>query len=271
VRVVVERHIFYNNSAFDTDVGETDDDAIASDKTALLPGKTATFANYTSYGLGMNGIMVDIGGPTGEITAADFEFRVGNDNDSANRIELGSIPSVDVRQGQGVGGSDRVTIVFDDNVIQNEWLQVTVLADNLGLAQDDVFYFGNAIGESGNSAVDAKVNAVDVLLARNNPRGLLDEVPIDFRHDYNRDGRVNATDMLIARENQTHLLDALKLISVPGGKTAVVEGTVGKRSTSEVPVDWLYDVDWPAKSAKSSKSSREGETGLAELLAVYEW
>ena len=48
----------------------TDDEAIASDKVALLPGETATFANYTSYARGINGIMVDIADLASEPTLA---------------------------------------------------------------------------------------------------------------------------------------------------------------------------------------------------------
>ena len=47
-------------------------------KTALLPGQTATFNNYTSYSLGINGIMVDFDHLPGTVTAADFEFKMGN-------------------------------------------------------------------------------------------------------------------------------------------------------------------------------------------------
>ena len=42
--------------------------------------------------------------------------------------------------------------------------QVTVLAnDHTGLAADDVFYFGNMIGDTGNSAADTNVNSSDLL------------------------------------------------------------------------------------------------------------
>ncbi len=40
--------------------GASDDDAIAPDKEALLPGQAVTFANATSYEKGLNGIMVDL-------------------------------------------------------------------------------------------------------------------------------------------------------------------------------------------------------------------
>ena len=46
--------------------------------------------------------------------------------------------------------------------ISKQWLQVTVKAtENTGLAQNDVFYYGNAIGEVGDSTVNAIVNATD--------------------------------------------------------------------------------------------------------------
>ena len=59
----------------------SDDNAIATDKTAYLPGSgAATFANVSSYTAGINGIMVDISGTHGTLTANDFIFKVGNNN-----------------------------------------------------------------------------------------------------------------------------------------------------------------------------------------------
>ncbi|NIM48762.1 MAG: hypothetical protein GTO22_05810, partial [Gemmatimonadales bacterium] len=63
-----------------------------------------------------------------------------------------------------------MTIIWPTGAINNQWLQVTVLANaDTGLSETDVFYFGNAIGESGNSPTDAMVNAADMLGARDNP------------------------------------------------------------------------------------------------------
>src|SRR6185503_12092782 len=48
---VAGRHVFYNNSKFDgasAAVNAADDGAVAPDKLALLPGQTASFANFTS-------------------------------------------------------------------------------------------------------------------------------------------------------------------------------------------------------------------------------
>ncbi len=93
VNPVAGRRIFYNNSRYDGHTGYLsgdpaanayDDGAIATDKAALQPGGTATFANYTSFSRGINGIMVDILGLKGMPTAADFQFKVGNDDDPAH-------------------------------------------------------------------------------------------------------------------------------------------------------------------------------------------
>ena len=194
---IAGRYIFYNNSKFDA---AGDGAAIATDKTALLPGYNATFDNYTSYSLGINGIIVDINGLANAsgLTAADFLFQVGN---GAGWTDAPDPTSIYAPGGGGAGGSDRVTITWDDNVIQNQWLKVTVLADaNTGLAAPDVFYFGNAIGESGNSAADAVVDSTDEVASRTHKTGFT-AAAIDNHYDYNRDGRVNATDDLIARHN----------------------------------------------------------------------
>jgi len=212
---VVGRHVFYNHSAFDGDdpaANAADDGAIAPDKRALVPGEAATFANYTSYSRGINGVMVDIDFLAGTPTAADLEFRLGNDDRPDGWTTAPDPNSITVRPQEGAGGSDRVTITWPDGAIANQWLRVTVLATpRTGLIADDVFYFGHAAGESGDSSGDARVNAIDALMARNNPRTLTDPAPINFPYDYNRDARVNASDLLVARSNQTHLLDALRL------------------------------------------------------------
>ena len=96
-----------------------------------------------------------------------------------------------------------MTIVWADNAIQNKWLQVTVLAtSHTGLSSADVFYFGNAIGESGNFTDDAVVDSRDESLALANKSGF-SAAPITDSYDYNRDGRVTVADVLMARRNHT--------------------------------------------------------------------
>jgi len=250
------RWVFYDNSGFDggySGANVWDNAAIATDKQALLPGQTAGFVNYTSYSRGINGVMVDVEDLPEDavLDGDDFEFHVGNNN-APDTWPAAPVPnSISMRSGPD--DSDRVTVVWSDGAILNQWLRVKVLANaDTGLDEPDVFYFGNAVGEAGNSAGDAKVNATDVLLARNNPRNFLNPAPINFAYDFNRDRRVNAADMLLARDNQTHFLDALKLITVPDAKRdsaheAVFGQTGGEESKSREDawgaMAWWYEFE----------------------------
>jgi hypothetical protein len=216
VPTVSGRHVFYNNSAFDGNdpiAGAADDDAIALDKFALLPGDNAIFTNYTTYDRGINGVMVDIDKLSGTPTAADFEFRIGND-DSPEDWALASTPlEVSVRRGAGFAKSDRVTFTWPDGSIVNQWLQVTVKATAAtGLATPDVFYFGSTVGDTLNHPFNTIVNAVDEIGIRNHAT---DSAAINDQYDINRDGAVNAADEMIARANSTAFGTALPLIRPP--------------------------------------------------------
>ncbi len=125
--------------------------------------------------------------------------------------------SVTVRRGAGVGGSDRVTVIWADGDIQKQWLQVTVKA-NLAtlLANPDMFYFGNAVGDSGNSTTDTAVTTMDAMRARLDPhKSLLNPADIENPQDYNRSGVVSTMDEMIARLNNTTMLNDLNLITAP--------------------------------------------------------
>jgi subtilisin-like proprotein convertase family protein len=218
---VAGRQVFYNRSAWDGNdpaANASDDAAIAPDKTALLPGGTATFANYTSYSRGLNGIIVDIANLRGTPTASDFTFKVGNDNTPALWSAASAPVTITVRAGAGTGGSDRVTLIWNDNAIQGKWLQVTVLASAAtGLAADDVFYFGNAIGETGNSTQNAAVNGFDEAGVRSNPHTSSNPTDITDVYDINRDSFVNGLDEVKVRLFGTTSSTMLQLIALSGG------------------------------------------------------
>lgn len=209
---VAGRKLFYNNSYFDS---SSDADAIATDKTALLPGQTATTANVSSYSRGINGIFVDvIGLSASSLDASDFQFHIGNDN-TPDSWETATAPtSIDVLVGQGGNGSDRIALIWTDLAISKTWLQVQLLTTNTGLANSDVFYFGNALGDAMNSNDNLNVNATDQLLARANPASPLNRAAIDNLYDFNRDSLINATDQLLARANGTSPLNAVKYIDL---------------------------------------------------------
>jgi hypothetical protein len=224
---VVGRHIFYNQSRYDglgQGANPLDDGAIAPDKAALLPGQTATFANYTSYTRGINGVMIDVmnlpsAGQIGSLTAGDFVFKVGNSNTPSAWAPAPNPGAISVRPGAGIGGSDRITILWQNNAIMKQWLQITVNATAAtGLTSPDIFYFGNAIAESGNNQFDARVTVSDEVAARNNPYSAAAQgspVLLNNRWDYNRDGNVSAQDQISARNNQTTVVAALRLITAP--------------------------------------------------------
>ncbi|HZZ26561.1 MAG TPA: LamG-like jellyroll fold domain-containing protein, partial [Pirellulales bacterium] len=214
---VVARSIFYNDSSFDGENGSsnlTDLNAIATDKQALLPGETATFANYTSYSKGITGIMIDVANLVVLPRPDDFDFRVGNDNDPDNWAMAPTPYLINTYPGRGPGGSTQITVVWNDNVLQNEWLKVTLLAQpHLGLLADDTFYFGNAIGDTGDSTADAQVTVNDV--ARVNANNTTSASVVNI-YDINRDGVVNSQDAAIVNNNQTTAASSLQLISLAG-------------------------------------------------------
>jgi len=218
---VVGRSIFYNNSRFDgynPAITAADAAALATDKVALLPGQTAGFANYTSALAGINGIMVDIAGLTGTPTAADFLFHVGNNSAIDTWAEAPKPSAVSVQTGAGVGGSTRVTIVWPDGLIRNQWLQVDVrVTGNTGLAQPDVFYFGNSVAETGNTALNAQVNMTDQLATRANATAAGVMAAVTSRYDFNRDGLVNTTDELMTVAFASNAATALRLIAPGAG------------------------------------------------------
>jgi hypothetical protein len=220
---VVGRRVFYNRSFFDGNnaaANAGDDAAIDTTKSALLPGGTAGFTNYTGYSRGINGLMVDVMNLRGAPSAADFAFRTGNNNTPASWNALGTAPSVSVRTGAGSGGSDRVTLIWPDGTIVKTWLQVTVLANaNTGLAAPDVFYFGNAVGEVGNTTANAIVTAADESLIRLNFTTGFGTVPVTSQYDIDKNRFVQASDAALSRANQTTAFSALRLIAVPAGSS----------------------------------------------------
>jgi len=226
---VAGRFMFYNNSKWDSGA-LTNSDSIASNKTPLFQNETASFNNYTSYSKGINGILVDVAAlrETPDLTnwQTFFEFKVGNNDTPENWATAPAPSEIGVGVGEGTNGSDRVQLIWSDGDIAKTWLQVKILAnDNTGLSVDDVFYFGNAAGETGNSGGDARVNLADVSLTRQNQTGF-GSADILNPYDFNRDGRANLIDVSIARSSQSGF-SPLRLIT-PGGSGG--RGVNGGRS-----------------------------------------
>ena len=224
---VVGRQVFYNGSHFDgNDSAATPDDdfAIAPSpetsgplgKAALLPGEPATFVNYTNYFRGINGIMIDVQGLANAtaINEDDFDFRLGHHGAVASWESAPSPLSISVRQGEGRDGADRITIIWPDKAIEKTWLRVEVKSTaNTGLLSSDVHYWGNAIGETGDSSGNAFVNFIDFSATIANPHAF-GTARIDDRYDHNRDGQVNFIDASAVLGNGS-VATSLPLMSPP--------------------------------------------------------
>jgi hypothetical protein len=316
---VVGRQLFYNQSGTSSPlrydgnnaaINSNDDNAIALDKVAYIPnGVASTFANVSSYSKGINGLMIDLAGTHGSVVEpGDYIFRVGNNNTPAASWSLAPAPaSISVRAGAGVGGSDRIEIIWNTGDITKKWLQVVMKTDagtDTGLAQlagytagyGDVFYFGNALADSGlgDTSTLANVDSTDELEARNHPQTVFQTVLITNIRDYNRDAIVDTTDALLSRNNATTGLagasPSLRFLLLAAGSPpnapegdggdgggdggggggsvpSAVAMTSGSSSTSESTPTWLAD---SLSSSSASGSNGGGATGTALLQLLGE-
>ena len=236
---VVGRNVFYNDSFFDgndTSANAADDNAIATDKVALLPGETATFENYTSFEEGINGIIIDahLADPTA-FSAADIALATGVGSQFSDFSALNVSVDVSVRVGAGVDGSDRITIILPNGSVVNEFLQVSVLANQAtGLQSDDVFYFGNVVGDSGDRATDTRVDAGDLGGVQANLTAFA-TIDVENNYDFDRDGRVDSSDLGIIQSNLTAFV-SVPFITAPTLTTATSPVTVSAPATVTAPV-----------------------------------
>lgn len=101
------------------------------------------------------------------------------------------------------------------------------------LAETDVFYFGNAPGETGNSAVNALVSSVDALRILQNVSA---SAAIASRFDVNRDGRIGAGDRLVVLGNLSAIepLALLNLTGTPATSLSPVR-MVDRAASTHVP------------------------------------
>ena len=225
---IESRQVFYNNSSFDGNgatVGVEDDLAIGIGKFALLPGQTASFSNYTSYTNGLNGFFIDVSNlpKDVELTSADFSLAMGNGSSIADFTAIATPFEVSTRRVSGANSGDRVSLTIADGAVRGTWLQVTLLANaNTRLTANDVFYFGNSVGETGDSASDAAVTGSDVLGTRANRTSPFTPAGETNRFDFNRDQRVDGIDVLAARSGRTSPFSELQLITAPAGSSMVL-------------------------------------------------
>jgi VCBS repeat-containing protein len=272
---VMARHVFYNNSAWDgdnTSANSADDLAIANDKQPLLPGEMAGYANYTNFSRGINGVMVDVVGlPTDTtLVPSDFEFRVGRQYDVA-AWSAAPPPTITTRRGAGANGADRVTLIWPDGAVQNTWLEVRFKSGARSLlGHDDVFYFGNAIGETGSMPGNTFVTSVDVIGARDNQRGPFDLAPIDDVYDFNRDRLVTSADVIIARDHQAGALTAIPLIAAPPAAIAATAAAVPASADTAWQSEPLPQSLFPHAVRPIGDVNGDGRFDTSDLVEVFQ-
>lgn len=172
--------------------------ALATDKSPLFNGQTATFDNYTSYSRGINNIVLTVNNLSPHMDINDFVFKTGRTDDTST-WDIAPTPTLEIKD----VGFPVLSLNWQDNEIENTWLQVKILADEFnGLSNDTTFYFGNAIAETGNDPNNTRVNLADIGLTRSNQTAFT-PAAIDNVYDFDRDRRVNLADIGIARSNQT--------------------------------------------------------------------
>jgi hypothetical protein len=248
--LVSGRKLFYNQSAFDgnsASINTLDDSAIATDKSAYLPGAgVAVYNNISNYSRGINGIMIDIAG-TGthtSINANDFVFKVGNNNSPSTWATAPAPAAISVRTGAGTSGSDRVEITWAANAVKNTWLEVQVLATaNTGLPATDVFFWGNRVGDvtSPASGVNfiTNVSGDGSLVAGASPAS---NVGITSLYDVNRSNTIN-----VAGDRADVIANA------PGSLLRINIGTGGP---------------FAPQDDESDGTGGGGDAGIASALAV---
>ncbi len=257
---VVSASLFYDNSKFNHNVegfGASDEKAIDTSKSAYLPGAgTATFANLSSYTDGINGVMVDISGEPGSLTAGDFTFRVGTNNMPSLWAVAPTPSTVAVRAGSGTSGSDRVELTWTDGSITQEWLKVTVNADaNTGLATPYTFFYGSVMANSGTG--DTGTLAITSSTDENGARAHNGSATVTNVFDYNKDGFVNSSD-----ENAARGLGALiKFIKIAANTPLAPDAACvgGSPELSVAPV--------VMSGTAAGVSPNTGDRGLASGLA----
>ena len=118
--------------------------------------QTLSFANVSNYTRGINGLIVDVPGLTAAslVAGTDVAFRMspqGAFDEAANPPSSWGAapnPTAIVVTAATASAPARVRFEWADNVIQNRWLEVRVLANAaIGVPAVQEFYLGNLQGE----------------------------------------------------------------------------------------------------------------------------
>lgn len=210
---ITNRSVFYKGSGF-ANIGGVNA-AMDTSKSLLASGVTSqatSFSNVVNYSRGINGMVFDVAGLVGStLSVSDFTFRMGN-NSTPNTWATAPTPTLmDVTSGTTTTPA-RVRIEWDDNVIQNTWIQVIIHANaNTGLNQRVVFYLGHALGEV-DGTTPYRLSTIDVGSVRQAVGNTI--VPVNDNRDIDKDRRITTLDVGYLRSRVANTV-LLNNITVP--------------------------------------------------------
>ena len=230
---VFNRQVFYKGSSFASQAGGTlanPNVPAALDSLKVLAqssnvAQTLNFANnVVNTAQGINGVILDIAGLVGaSLIPSDFGFRVsptGAFNEASNLPKdwaTGPNPSLITVMTPGTATTPaRVRIEWNNNQIENRWLQIRVLPTaNTGLPSQQTFYLGHLLGEVNGLAVggasgslqvtNADINVVRPLIGTN--------ALVTSAADITKNGLVQNSDITQIRSGVG--VRQLRLITIP--------------------------------------------------------
>lgn len=210
--------VYYRGSSY-SQGGTNIEAALDTSKTLIVAdaeAQTTSFANVTSYTRGINGIVLEVPGlPAGALSDADFSFRMGT-SQTPGLWGTAPLPNDIIVTSQTGASAPRIRIEWEDNAIQNTWLQVTIHAnENTGLNAPVILYIGHVLAEI-DGVSPYRRTSIDVGLMRKEVRNTL--VPIDNPYDIDKDRRVTSIDVGILRGLVSNSIVLNALIVPPAGE-----------------------------------------------------
>lgn len=194
--VVVNSYVMHGGGTF------TGDNRIDTGKSLAKEGTTAqtlTFNNLINTTRGINLVSFEVKDLAGTVTAADFAFQMSPQGVFAESTNppsgWGAAPAPTSVTVTPSGSNSRITITWPNNVIENRWLRLSMLANaNTGLASAQVYYLGHLRGEvTGVQSGQYIVNNTDAAAIAARVSG--NNVPVTNIYDLDKNSRVLNADI----------------------------------------------------------------------------
>lgn len=266
-------HVYHANSSF-SGFGDPNGVASALDNNKSLARESAeprqlTYDNLINSSRGINGIVFDIRGLPGNLTASDFVFQMspqGAFDVSANPPTNWQIAPSPISVTALATSPPRVVLRWPDEIqllpnatIVNRWLQITVTANaNTGLSVPEVFYIGHLLGET--TGLEGNIYTVSFADITPIRQAVGQAASVGRIQDIDKNGTVTFADITAMRGNVGRQLSNITIPASAGGagpmnvmpfggtrdsgSSIVPSSKTEALSSYAVPQDWAHAVDW---------------------------